>query len=291
MPQPQKGETQADYMARCVKMLVDTEGLTQEQAVGKCEGMFKGAEHGCASCQKLMELDGEYLSIEMADTRLPAEHTETADEEVYKATVLVADRFYKGKFMPLSTVQKAYKQLDGSYHDINHFGTTFPGALGKPTQNIEYIVGYQKDTQLDPGTKRVTTDVHISKKAANYAMWKGFMDINRNAGRVPNVSVSFFYDEKPVKVRDLPGGAEAYANEGYTADQTVPMLDNLQFRAVSTVMKGACNEHTGCGIGLSEETPAPERKKSDLSERDEAARLSLEIDIEKERRNHARQND
>ena len=39
MPTPNENESRDDYMKRCVPQVMG-EGLTQEQAVGKCEGMF-----------------------------------------------------------------------------------------------------------------------------------------------------------------------------------------------------------------------------------------------------------
>lgn len=39
MPAVMKGESRSDYMSRCVPMVIK-EGKTNEQAVGKCEGMF-----------------------------------------------------------------------------------------------------------------------------------------------------------------------------------------------------------------------------------------------------------
>jgi hypothetical protein len=40
MPKLKPGESQSDYMSRCVPMVKD-EGATQEQAVGKCLGMYR----------------------------------------------------------------------------------------------------------------------------------------------------------------------------------------------------------------------------------------------------------
>jgi len=40
MPKPEAGESQSDYMKRCIPMVKD-EGATQEQAVGKCLGMYR----------------------------------------------------------------------------------------------------------------------------------------------------------------------------------------------------------------------------------------------------------
>ena len=43
MPQPKEGEKQSDYISRCVKQVM-AEGATQEQALGKCYGMFRQAK-------------------------------------------------------------------------------------------------------------------------------------------------------------------------------------------------------------------------------------------------------
>lgn len=40
MPTPKKNESQSDYVSRCVPQVVG-EGRTQDQAVGKCYGMYK----------------------------------------------------------------------------------------------------------------------------------------------------------------------------------------------------------------------------------------------------------
>lgn len=40
MPRPESGESQGDWMKRCVPEVKD-EGATQEQAVGKCLGMYR----------------------------------------------------------------------------------------------------------------------------------------------------------------------------------------------------------------------------------------------------------
>ena len=252
MPTPEKDESKTDYIERCVKQLTQTEGVSQEAAIGKCESLWTTTNHDSCGCRQLMQLDGELISIEMADTRIPVEHTENADEEVYRSVALVGDRFYKGRFMPWEAVKKAAAGLDGTFHDVNHFGTAYPGVMGMPVQNIGYIIGYQKNTMLDEANKRIITEIHISKKAQAYPMWKGFMDINKNAGRIPNVSVSLWHDTKPMKIRDLPGGAAAYATEGYKEDQTVDVMSNIEFRALSTVMRGACNDTHGCGIGMQE---------------------------------------
>ncbi len=41
MPAVRKGEKESDYVPRCVKYVIDNEGLDQKAALGKCYGMYK----------------------------------------------------------------------------------------------------------------------------------------------------------------------------------------------------------------------------------------------------------
>ena len=41
MPEIKKGERKNKYISRCVKFVIDKEGKTQDQALGKCYGMWK----------------------------------------------------------------------------------------------------------------------------------------------------------------------------------------------------------------------------------------------------------
>lgn len=61
MPSVKPGEKEEDYVSRCIAQLVGEEGLTQEQAAGKCYGMFR--EHS-----KTLQGMGT------ADVPIPADH-------------------------------------------------------------------------------------------------------------------------------------------------------------------------------------------------------------------------
>lgn len=43
MPTPNINETEADYIARCVPIVM-SEGKTQDQALGQCYGMYREEE-------------------------------------------------------------------------------------------------------------------------------------------------------------------------------------------------------------------------------------------------------
>lgn len=158
--------------------------------------------------------------------------------------------------------------MDGSYHDINHWGTTFTD--GNP--NIEYIIGYQRNTHLDPISKRMKTDIFINEEAPKYQIWKNFIDINRKAGRTPNVSVSFWGSTKNIQAKELPKDIK-YQSYGYSEDDNITYLYDLQFQALSTVFQGACNDKDGCGIGIGLTDPDNNRKQE----------LELMIEIEKQK--------
>jgi len=50
MPKPRNGESERDYVARCVPFVMG-EGATREQALGKCYGMYRSAKKGLTSGQ------------------------------------------------------------------------------------------------------------------------------------------------------------------------------------------------------------------------------------------------
>jgi len=41
MPEVKKGQSKSDYVQMCVPYVMKHEGATQEQAVGKCYGLYK----------------------------------------------------------------------------------------------------------------------------------------------------------------------------------------------------------------------------------------------------------
>lgn len=43
MPEVQAGEKQSEYISRCVKHCIEQEGLGQNEALGKCYGLWKNS--------------------------------------------------------------------------------------------------------------------------------------------------------------------------------------------------------------------------------------------------------
>lgn len=47
MPDPKAGESESEFISRCVPIVMD-EGRTQQQALGKCYGIWRGKHGGAA---------------------------------------------------------------------------------------------------------------------------------------------------------------------------------------------------------------------------------------------------
>jgi len=190
---------------------------------------------------------------------------DASNDDRYTAIAVIGDKFYKGKFLPFNELMKSYKTMDGAYHDINHWGTTYP-VDNNP--NIEYIIGYQKNTRLDLNTKQMLTDIYIDRQHPRYQYWRSFIDNSRKAGRTPNVSVSFWASNKTVKADTLPVN---YTSYGYDKNDDIEYLYDIGFQALSTVFQGACDDKDGCGIktGYNQDNNIneDEAKKRKLKER------------------------
>jgi cation transport regulator ChaB len=290
LPTPVKGERMSDFMDRCPP-IAEAEGFSPEMAKGCCLGAWddwlhdkprdgQGDGQGERGGQWVWQpyspkqtvgpsspigdgtgRDGQSAgpprNKELYHFDVDCDHAlsfimepiELKDDKIkdvnkFTAIALKGDRFYKGKFLPFKEIEKTYRQMDGAYHDINHWGTSYP-IDGHP--NIEYIIGYQKNTTIDLLSKSMKTDIIVNPEAPHYRSWKNFVDINKQAGRTPNVSVSFWASNKIVKASDLPYGIN-YEAEGYKASDDVKVLHDLEFQALSTVFKGACDDTQGCGI-------------------------------------------
>jgi len=53
MPAVRKGESEQAYVSRCIAYCIRNEGLTQEQAAGKCYGMYRSHKEGSSMAKKL----------------------------------------------------------------------------------------------------------------------------------------------------------------------------------------------------------------------------------------------
>ena len=225
----------------------------------------------------------EWLGVENETTSLE----QGTVDDIYSAIAVIGDKFYKGKYLPYKEIEKAHMSMNGAYHDINHFGTTYiQGFYARP--NIEWIVGYQDNTVVNSHTKAMKTNIYIEDDMPKAPLWRAFVKLCEKAGRTPNVSVSFWASRKDVLANELPKEAD-WMSEGYKESDYVPYLYDLSFRALATVFRGACDDKKGCGIGMSSEKPIPIKEDDyiDLELNEKIKNLEMEIikeRIKKERR-------
>lgn len=184
-----------------------------------------------------------------------------------RAVALIGDRFYQGKFLPASEVEKAHPMWENSLHDINHQGTHDARGM-MLSSNILYFVGYNDNVTYNAETKAMSMNVNICENTHYASAWKGYIELCKKSGQTPNVSVSFRAKIKTIKVSELPAGVN-YEQYGLGEDDEVKCVHDIQPDSLSTVFKGACNDKDGCGIGKYEKekednatvTPKPNDKE------------------------------
>ena len=135
---------------------------------------------------------------------------------------------------------------EGTLHDFNHQGTTYKTGFSAQS-NILYFVGWQDKIQYDHESKSLSMDIHPKLNTRYGKDWNAFVELCDEAGRTPNVSISFLGKVKRVRASSLPEGSN-YSAYGYKADDMVDYIYDVRPRALSTVLQGLCGDKQGCGI-------------------------------------------
>jgi len=166
--------------------------------------------------------------------------------EVRKTIAMIGDRFMRGQFFSAVELARSASLWESTLHDINHMGTTFRTGFSAQS-NILYFVGWQDNVQYDHESKSLSMDIHPSADTRHGKDWQGFVKLCDEAGRTPNVSISFLARVKKVRASSLPEGSN-YSAYGYKEDDMVDYIYDVKPRALSTVLQGLCNDEQGCGI-------------------------------------------
>lgn len=166
---------------------------------------------------------------------------EKESERVYRITAIVGDRFMNGGFFPESESKRIHKNWEGTLHDINHAGTGFPNG------DILAFIGSHTNIKHNSKTKEVTMDIKVNRNTMYAKAWEAYIETCELAGQIPNVSVTYLGKQKLVATKELPNGTD-YKSEGYSSDDLVPVLTNVEPVCVSTVLRGRCDDKDGCGV-------------------------------------------
>lgn len=146
-----------------------------------------------------------------------------------------------GGFFSEVESERIYKNWGGTLHDINHAGTAYPAG------DITAFIGYHTNVKHNSKTKEVTMDIKVNNETMYARAWKAYVETCELAGKIPNVSVTYLGRQKLVAAKELPNGAD-YKSEGFSDDDFVPVLTNVEPVCISTVLQGRCNDKDGCGI-------------------------------------------
>lgn len=253
MPEIKKDESEDSYVKRCVPTQI-AEGKSQDEAVASCHGMYKqNKEKGTQYTGKQMEFNFTFQLQILDNNQVLNTETktnaikETDDWVTLRATAVVGNRMMNGYFMSYSELKKSLDQWNGTLHDISHLGTSYPdNAPPFKRENIDYIIGYQSNAEANDKTKEITMDVNVYKHSEKYKSWKSFIDINKKANKTPNVSVSISATPKAMSVSQLD--QTNVADYGFKGDETVISLCDIIPKALTTCIKGACDDKKGCGL-------------------------------------------
>jgi len=173
--------------------------------------------------------------------------TETDDWITIRATAVIGNRMMNGYFMPYAELKKSVESWNGTLHDFSHLGTSYPDTVSPfKRENLDYIIGYQDNASADDLTKEITMDVNIYKKSVKYQAWKSFMEISKKAKIIPNVSVAITATPKAMGVGQLT--KEDMMDYGFKGDENIIALTDIIPKALTTCIKGACDDKRGCGL-------------------------------------------
>jgi len=257
MPKPLPNEKENDYMKRCIPIVLK-EGTAKDssQAAAICHSMFKKHKEEHKSEQEILTFEGTLIFSEKNEkTEMSKFKIKEDDNWVHlRATAVIGNRLMKGMYIPYDELKKSLNKWNGTYHDINHMGTSYPHTeYPYYRHNNEYIIGYQDKASANDETKAIEMDVHIYKKSVKYEAWRSFIEICKAAGKIPNVSMSITAKRKAVKAKDI-----GFDNTEYGDDDYIPYIYDITPKALTTAMEGECSDKDGCGLCISSEKECSE---------------------------------
>ena len=136
--------------------------------------------------------------------------------------------------------------------------------------DITYFIGYHSNVKYNKETKEVSMELNIEPDCEFTAAWQAYVKLCERAGRIPNVSVTYYAKRDWITASELPKNVP-WKKEGYGKDDLVPVLNWIGPVCVSTVLEGRCNDKDGCGLRndeVDEELEAElEEKRQELIKR------------------------
>jgi hypothetical protein len=245
-PDPNPGEKQVDFINRCIPYIKkEHPEWEHDKVVAVCYSIWKDKGNSQENFKNFetFECDAELKFETVIVTNNNNKETSTTK----KMVAIIGDRFMNGGFFPNEELKKCYDKWNGTLHDINHMGTS--GDSFPPKPDIRFFVGRHTNANYNEETKAVTLDIVPANPKMPYTeTWENYLELCKQAGQIPNVSVTYMAQRKFIKAKDLPNEIN-YKEYGYNEEDNVPYLYNVIPVCVSTVLIGKCDDKQGCGIG------------------------------------------
>lgn len=239
---PSKGETQEHYMSKCVKELKG-EGKSSKKAREMCSAVWYKYRGNEIDNKPIQEGDTVEFKIN-SEMRFI---TNDEGEESIEIVAAIGDRFMNGGFLSTEELKKSTKLWNGTLHDIDHKGI----GSWQFGMNIGYFIGWHDKAKMEDNA--LIMRLNIDEHTAHYAEWKGYIDLLRKAGKIPNVSTTYTASVNFTPAKDIKTMTSKQRKAArYDENDLVPVLTNIQPYAVATVVIGRCNDKDGCGIRKNE---------------------------------------
>jgi len=244
-PKPKPGESQKDFIARCIPAVrKEHPSWKMNKVKAVCYDIWKRS-HNALDDPEIEVFTDEAQLISVPKETLLAEDGGTVQSGKKQMIAVIGNRFMNGGFLSAEVLKKAHKQWEGTLHDINHMGTSTGFFLMQ--SDITYFVGWHSNVKYDEDSKSVSMNLNIRHDTKFAAAWEAYIGLCEDAGRIPNVSVTYYGKRKLIPASDLPPEAD-WKKEGYGKDDLVPVLTEITPVCVSTVLEGRCNDKDGCGL-------------------------------------------
>lgn len=267
MPEPQTGETQKEFIGRCIPFVKkEHPDWEQDQIVAVCYSIWrrsKGIKDNTIDAKGYFigtcEIPMKFIATNLKPNDIPNENKMPENKSQWISKRMIAmrgDTFLDGGFFSNEEAARVEQYWNGTLHDIDHKG------WGKLGTDITYFIGYHKNANYNQALKQLEVDLEINTNAEKYKSWQAFIDICENAGRNPNVSVSYLAMVKYVNASKLPKDVD-YKKYGFREDSMVPYLVNVIPIAISTVMIGRCD---GCSLNSCEDGSCKTNPNKDETE-------------------------
>lgn len=241
-------------------MLREGTAKNRKQAVAICNSMYddwKKKNKNTAEYYESMDMHPVFFmgsSLSLTDDAIATKEINGVKYDIVNVVAAVGDIFYSGVFISSEVLRKRAKNWNKTYNDINHFGTSYPAFPHYwGTQNIDYITGFNNKAKFDETIKAVTLKMFISQNSPKYNSWRSFVDISIAAKKIPNVSMFGFAKYTLIDAKDLQKKGIRVPKEAVSHDGKVLALEDITPFALTTCLKGKCDDKSGCGITASEE--------------------------------------